>query len=65
LETKIRALFTADPDLRDEPIDVIVEGGGILLKGSVHRENQKEKATEVAIRAGGSAPVKNELVVKG
>ena len=65
METKVRALLSADPDLKNEAIDVNVAGGEIFLKGKVHREKQKEKATEVAIRAGGSAPVKNELVVEG
>lgn len=65
LETKVRALLLAEPDLKNEPIEVNVEGGGILLRGKVHYPEQKEKATEVAVRAGGSAPVKNELVVEG
>jgi osmotically-inducible protein OsmY len=65
LETRVRALLSAEPVLRGEPIEVAVEEGGILLTGKVHRQEQKEKATEVAIRAGGSAPVKNELVVEG
>lgn len=65
LETEVRALLAAEPMLQNEPIEVAVEGGGILLTGRVHRRNQKEKATEIAIRAGGSAPVKNELIVEG
>lgn len=65
LQTEVRALLSAEPILQDEPIEVTVEGGGILLTGKVREQKQKEKATEIVIRAGGSAPVKNELVVEG
>lgn len=65
LETRVRALISSEPALQHEPIEVSVEEEGIVLKGRVRRQKQKEKATEVAIRAGGSAPVINELVVEG
>lgn len=65
LETRVRALLSAEPTLQDEPIEVAASNGNIILTGKVRRQKQKEKATEVAIRAGGGAPVKNELVVEG
>jgi len=65
LETRVRALISSEPALQHEPIEVSVEQGDIILKGRVRQQKQKEKAAEVATRAGGSAPVINELVVEG
>lgn len=65
LKTKIRAFIAAEPMLDEEAIRVEVEEGKIVLKGKVAREAQKEKATEVAVRAGGDLPIKNEIVVQG
>lgn len=42
-----------------------IDEGKIILKGKVEREEQKERATEVAVRAGGDLPIKNEIVVQG
>lgn len=65
LETKIRAFIAAEPMLDQERIRVEIDEGKIILKGKVEREEQKEKATEVAVRAGGDLPIKNEIVVQG
>lgn len=65
LETKIRAFIAAEPMLDEEAIRVEVEEGKIVLKGKVAREEQKEKAAEVAVRAGGDLPIENEIVVQG
>ncbi|NKE71232.1 BON domain-containing protein [Nitrospiraceae bacterium HYJII51-Mn-bac16s-1-B09] len=65
LETKIRAYIVAEPMLDKEAIRVEVEEGKVVLKGKVAREAQKEKAAEVAVRAGGDLPIENEIVVQG
>lgn len=65
LETKIRAYIAAEPMLDEEAIRVEVGEGKIVLKGKVAREAQKEKAAEVAVRAGGDLPIENEIVVQG
>lgn len=65
LETKIRAFIAAEPMLDQERVRVEIDEGKIILKGKVEREEQKEKATEVAVRAGGDLPIKNEIVVQG
>ncbi|MCG3113145.1 MAG: BON domain-containing protein [Candidatus Manganitrophus sp. SB1] len=65
LETKIRAFIAAEPMLDQERVRVEIDEGKIVLKGKVEREEQKEKATEVAVRAGGDLPIENEIVVQG
>lgn len=64
LETKVRALIVAEPILSDQPIDVEVKEGAIVLSGRVAREEQKEKAAEAAARAGGDVPIKNKITVQ-
>ncbi|MCG3115452.1 MAG: BON domain-containing protein [Candidatus Manganitrophus sp. SA1] len=65
LETKIRAYIVAEPMLDEGAIKVEVSEGKIVLKGKVEQEAQKEKATEVVVRAGGDLPIENEIVVQG
>ncbi|TAJ98491.1 MAG: BON domain-containing protein [Candidatus Manganitrophaceae bacterium] len=65
LETKVRALIEADPILSDQPIEVEVNNGTVVLKGKVDREDQKEKAAEVAFRAAGDVPIQNKITVQG
>ncbi|MDC4204352.1 MAG: lmo0937 family membrane protein [Candidatus Manganitrophus sp.] len=65
LETKIQAFIAAEPMLDQERVRVEIDEGKIILKGKVEREEQKEKATEVAVRAGGDLPIENEIVVQG
>lgn len=65
VKTKVRAFLAAEPALRNETIEVVVDGETILLRGTVRYPKQKEKATEAAVLAGGGASVKNELVVQG
>jgi osmotically-inducible protein OsmY len=65
LETQVRAFLEAEKTLQNEPIDVVVNDGTIILRGKASGERQKEKAAEVAIRAGHGAPVKNEIIVEG
>lgn len=65
LETKIRAFIAAELMLDQERVRVEIDEGKIILKGKVKREEQKEKAAEVAVRAGGDLPIENEIVVQG
>jgi osmotically-inducible protein OsmY len=65
LETKIRAFIAAEPMLDQERVRVEIDEGKIILTGKVKREEQKEKAAEVAVRAGGDLPIENEIVVQG
>ncbi len=64
METKARALIAAEPILFDQPVDVEVKEGAIVLSGKVAREEQKEKAAEAAARAGGDVPIKNKITVQ-
>ncbi|MDC4224113.1 MAG: BON domain-containing protein [Candidatus Manganitrophus sp.] len=64
LEAKVRALIAAEPTLSDQPIDIEVKEGTLVLRGKVAREKQKEKATEVAARAGGDVPIQNKITVQ-
>ncbi|WDT76384.1 MAG: BON domain-containing protein [Candidatus Manganitrophus sp.] len=64
MKTKIHAYIAAEPMLNEEAIQVEIDEGKIILKGKVKREEQKEKATETAVRAGGDLPIANEIVIK-
>jgi len=64
LEAKVRALLAAEPTLSDQPLEVEVKEGAIVLRGKVTREEQKERAAEVAARAGGDVPIQNKITVQ-
>lgn len=65
METKISAFIAVEPMLNEERVRVKVDEGKIVLKGKVERKEQKEKATEIAIRAGGDLPIKMKLSFRG
>jgi hyperosmotically inducible protein len=61
-ERKIEADLQKDPDLKNNNIDVSVDGGIATLKGKVDSAAERAKAERIA-RAGGVASVENELKV--
>ena len=61
-ERKIEAELQKDPDLKNNTIDVTVEGGVATLKGKVDSTAERTKAERIA-RGSGATSVDNELKV--
>jgi hyperosmotically inducible periplasmic protein len=54
-----------DPDVKGAGLDVTVKAGVITLRGHVHDEKAKEKATKIAKGVKGVVSVTNELKIFG
>ena len=50
-----------DPDVKGAGFDVAVKNGVVTLKGRVHTEKAKEKATRLTKKIKGVTGVNNEL----
>ncbi len=61
----VRTKLANDPDVRGAGIDVTVKAGAVTLKGKVHDEKGKEKATKVAKSVKGVVSVDNQLKLFG
>ena len=62
LEHQIVANLSADPDLKNNRIDVVVEGGAVTLKGKVDSETERAAAVRLA-QVDGIAIVHDQLEV--
>jgi BON domain len=61
----VRTRLANDPDVKGAGFDVIVKAGVITLRGHVHDEKSKEKATKIAKAVKGVVSVTNELKIFG
>lgn len=61
----VRTKLANDPDVKGAGFDVTVKAGVVTMKGRVHDEKAKEKATKVAKGVKGVVSVTNELKVFG
>jgi len=61
----IRTKLANDPDVRGAGIDVTVKNGAVTLKGKVHDDKAKDKATKVAKSVKGVVSVDNQLKLFG
>lgn len=61
----VRTKLANDPDVRGAGLDVTVKAGVVTLKGRVHDEKAKEKATKVAKSVKGVVSVTNDLKIFG
>ena len=58
---EVRRRLADDADVKGGAIDVTVNNGAIVLKGRVHENKAKEKATRIAKRVKGVTTVDNQL----
>ena len=61
----VRTKLANDPDVKGAGLDVTVKAGVITLRGHVHDEKAKEKATKIAKSVKGVTAVTNELKIFG
>ena len=61
----VRTKLANDVDVRGAGIDVTVKAGAVTLKGRVHDEKAKERATKVAKSVKGVTTVDNQLKLFG
>lgn len=58
---EVRRKLADDADVKGGAFDVSVKGGVVTLKGRVHTEKAKEKATRLTKKVKGVSGVNNEL----
>jgi hyperosmotically inducible protein len=58
---EVRRKLADDPEVKGAAIEVTIANGAITLKGRVHDEKAREKATRVAKRVKGVTTVDNQL----
>jgi osmotically-inducible protein OsmY len=57
----IRRKLADDADVKGGAFDVVVKNGVVTLKGRVHSEKDKEKATRIVKKVKGVTNVDNQL----
>jgi hyperosmotically inducible periplasmic protein len=57
----VRQKLASDADVRGAALDVSVKDGVVTLKGRVHTEKGRKKATEIAKKVKGVVNVDNQL----
>ena len=57
----VRRRLADDPEVKGAAIEVAVAKGAVTLKGRVHDEKAREKATRVAKKVKGVTTVDNQL----
>ena len=58
---QVRRKLADDVDVKGGAFDVTVKNGTVVLKGRVHTEKAKEKATRLAKKIKGVTTVENQL----
>jgi hyperosmotically inducible periplasmic protein len=64
LYDEVRLKLANDRDVGRGAIDVVVKDGAVTLKGRVHTDKQKQRATKVASKVKGVTSVDNQLQVE-
>ena len=57
----VRQRLASDPDVRGAALDVTVKDGVVTIKGRVHAEKGRKKATELTQKVKGVKSVDNQL----
>jgi hyperosmotically inducible protein len=57
----VRRRLADDPEVKGAAIEVTITNGAITLKGRVHDEKAREKATRIAKKVKGVTTVDNQL----
>jgi len=58
---EVRRKLANDADVKGAAFEVIVKNGNVTLRGRVHTEKDKEKATRITKKIKGVTGVTNEL----
>ena len=57
----VRQKLASDADVRGAALDVTVKDGVVIIKGRVHTEKGRKKATDLAMKVKGVKSVDNQL----
>ena len=57
----VRQRLASNPDVRGAALDVTVKDGVVTIKGRVHTEKGRKKATEITKKVKGVVNVDNQL----
>ena len=57
----VRQRLASNPDVRGAALDVSVKDGVVTIKGRVHTEKGRKKATEISKKVKGVVSVDNQL----
>jgi osmotically-inducible protein OsmY len=61
ISDNVRQRLASDPDVRGAALDVGVKDGVVTIKGRVHTEKGRKKATEITKKVKGVVNVDNQL----
>jgi osmotically-inducible protein OsmY len=61
ISDNVRQRLASDADVRGAALDVAVKDGVVTIKGRVHTEKGRKKATEITKKVKGVANVDNQL----
>jgi osmotically-inducible protein OsmY len=61
ISDNVRQRLASDADVRGAALDVTVKDGVVTLKGRVHAEKGRKKATEICKKVKGVVSVDNQL----
>jgi osmotically-inducible protein OsmY len=61
ISDNVRQRLASDPDVRGAALDVTVKDGVVTIKGRVHTEKGRKKATELTKKVKGVVNVDNQL----
>lgn len=61
ISDNVRQKLAIDPDVRGAALDVTVKDGVVTIKGRVHTEKGRKKATEITKKVKGVVNVDNQL----
>jgi hyperosmotically inducible protein len=61
----VRTKLANDPDVKGAGFDVSVKAGVVTMRGRVHDQKAKDKATKIAKGVKGVTSVNNELKIFG
>ena len=61
ISDNVRQRLASDADVRGAAFDVTVKDGAVTIKGRVHAEKGRKKATEIAKKVKGVVSVDNQL----
>ena len=61
ISDEVRQRLANDPDVRGAALDVSVKDGVVTIKGRVHTEKGRKKATEITKKVKGVTSVDNQL----
>jgi len=63
ISDNVRQRLAIDPDVRGAALDVSVKNGVVTIKGRVHTEKGRKKATEITKKVKGVVNVDNQLAL--